>query len=1164
MRMRGLIVPAFLAAIALVILMNSAYVESYIIGTASSLLYLGFLGYLLGNEFLRDEKKTFTRVLLGIFVAISLLILVGTPIIAFYSLDFLGFAVILYAPLGLLVTYKLLWRRSVKNETRETESLGSLPYFSPAYAIFFVLMAYCTFLLVTARSGWVHGTVWDAVSPAFFYWYFLVSIVLIGIIFYSRTRAASKMLLIIMFAVLSSTVIAVVFYPGNFGDPFDHMAYARTIFLYGNLRHRELGLWFTYWLLREKGLALLTAIFAKMLMIDIYWVHTFVTPVFWGIFVPLSAYKITQFIDRRERVSLLAALLTAPLVLFIIWACRSTGNGLGYAVSFASLYFILRYMKSTEKSIVRLLLALLITVVSGLIHPLTGVMSLSFLFLAVALRRYEVIKLGGFRKALILVVIAFFVCVSIFPALYQLNNMVYLYFAPAGVREAYEKEIITFSLPKLLRTDVWVLIFGEFVNYSFKDLVLRGLVPFIGVVGLAYSVGKRRERGGVAALFMLLAFLICIIDFAMQQYAMVNVLFGPGRILIFRDFIVIPFAAVAINCVIEFFNQSSSNTPAGSVSLMKRWVMKVSPRYIVAGVLLGISLSAFATSSIYRAYLPFSGLQPTQLEVDAVKYIDEHTVGRYVVVTPPRPDMAMIGKGFYGLYNPPKTFLYGKYSDRAVSVAEVVDYMRTYEAEVGYFVVSSFGGTPDLDKVLTEALRMYGLVKVLSNENGIIYIFQYKMPPLPVSSDVMVFYWETPPSYIVQNDLMRAVFNPVTSSLSVEDYWGDLYESIELNEVSLDGKPLGNFTAIEYYDPSSDAWPRWEQGMEVPQSPALAEQFKFRILFESDSLIGVVKRGIASLQLWWEGAKPSALNLLVGDFERIYIPGLVGGENSYSVTSRDYGLLYTASLTDNIVLRPAYKSEIESSTLSFSEIAGYCNLTITKGGLEYDLYVDNKADVDQWAYVEVWLPDEVFGGIYPPISYSVDGGNTWTYVVRSHAPIKTVGGAYVNWMFTVPRSSSETPKVWTYSTAGAGGTFILPGNFTESGGGQNRLFFGIYLPAGDKALVKLGSSIYGCRPLKVTYLFDDSDQASYGLGKLNEGFLKLYDYGGSVYVGGLAFNATPTSLEITQDENGEITSMRVAIPPNVSFFLLSSKGVNTVTDADGNGIPDSIEETPGL
>jgi len=291
----------------------------------------------------------------------------------------------------------------------------------------------------------------------------------------------------------------------------------------------------------------------------------------------------------------------------------------------------------------------------------------------------------------------------------------------------------------------------------------------------------------------------------------------------------------------------------------------------------------------------------------------------------------------------------------------------------------------------------------LSDENGEVYIFNYKIPPLPLGypstdADVMAFYWNTPMGYIVQNGFGRLVFNLRGNNLDITDYWGDLYESMSLNETLVDRKPLGNLTSVEYFEPSNGTWNLWSPSEDVFQ----VQQFQFRLNFENDSLIGVVEKGNPFVQLQWESAAEEySLSVLPGEFQRLYISGLVGGETSYDLRRHQFGFLYTLSRTDDVMLHSGYGNGSEyGSSLNFTQIQSDGGLIITDSYITYDFFVRNDAAYNQWAQIEVWIPDEIYGGISPSLVSSPDDGLNWT----SGGPLKTLGGVDVNWAVSFPVS----------------------------------------------------------------------------------------------------------------------------------------------------------------
>jgi len=135
---------------------------------------------------------------------------------------------------------------------------------------------------------------------------------------------------------------------------------------------------------------------------------------------------------------------------------------------------------------------------------------------------------------------------------------------------------------------------------------------------------------------------------------------------------------------------------------------------------------------------------------------------------------------------------------------------------------------------------------------------------------------------------------------------------------------------------------------------------------------------------------------------------------------------------------------------------------------------------------------------------------------------------------------------------------MLPWNYTDTGGAQNRYVFGIYLPAKDKVLLTMGVPTYYVRPLKTTYVFTDSDHISYGLRNMREGLIKFYRLRLGAYVGGVLTAKVPTSLSVVQNDDGVIKSVLLTVTGETVFSFYSASGVDTTIDANGDGVPDRL------
>lgn len=1120
----------------LVIFVNLNTLKSFFVGISALIIYLVVNGEILGRVFFGKEKHFF-RLAFGLFLFIVLMAFMGILTIVVSQLEIwylLGmiFAAIVTSLLRLFLRYD----RSQVRTNEEKEPFFKDLYVIPMYCLYIGSFLLSFFVLFNERSGWVVGPIWEAIPPTFLRIYFVATVVLVGIALLPG-KTTVKLLFIALHSVFSLSFLLIVLYPGIIWiDPWYELAMARVVLPVVRIIVPSGSIRSYNSLLEGFSVHVLIPTFANTLNIDMYWSYVLLVPILWGFFVPLMSYKITRMIGGGKEASIFAAFLTLSSVYFLAWGKLTTGNALGILFSFFLLYLFLRFLLSSETRIIFPIILVLITLVAS--HALPAVMSISFTVLAFALKKYDYLRAKFSIRAYFLLSISLVLSVLLLPGAVIIRGII-----------IPEIGTSAFSLDKLLSTSIWALIFGVSEELPVQEAMLHNVLPLLGLIGFVYTLQRKARFNRTLCSLLFLAFGVSTIDYRILQYAIMGGLFGAGRVKVFTEMVAIPVAAIIMR---DAASSLLKETP--KIRSFFKW------RNFFGVILVSFCLSAWITAAVYETYEYYTyGLLPTSLEVEAVQFIDEHADGKYAVLAPLRT--MVIGVGFVGRPNPGKQYFVPGYEGipKNPSLSGMYRAMEMADTDVGYFIACSFRGS-DFNKTIAEASKIFGLLEVLSNENGKIYIFHYKIPPLPRGPDVMAFYWDAPPTYYIQNDLMRTIFNPTTKTLDVADFWGDLYERIDLNKALVGGNPVGNLTSVEHFDVINEKWVEWIPDVEIP----LADQFQFKLLFENDSLVGLAERGNGSVQLRWESGRAFTLSLDVGYFKRLFIPGLVAGRDSYDVNSREYGFLYTRSLADDIVLHPAYKPYLNSTSLTYNQIVKDCGFNLTEASMYYDVYVDNTADKGQWAYIEVWLPDEVYRGTFPPLRYSLDNGKTWVFApynveTKAPNPIKTIGGVDVNWIFTVPKSQKEKPTRWWSFFDAEGGFPDLPENYTDSGGAQSRIFFGFYLPAKDKVLVRLGTSVYWVRPLQVSYVFRDSYNVYYGLRNMERGLVKLYNLGYSEYVGGLASTTVPTALTIIQDEADKIKSILITLPSNTVLSLLSGKGIDTTIDQDENGVPDLIE-----
>jgi len=1128
----------------LVIFVNSNTLKSFFVGIPAFLIYLLVNGEIVGRAFF-EEEGSFFRLTFGLFAFIVLMALTGIFSVVIFQIEEWYLMGMIFAAIASCFLNQVLVRynRPKRKPRKRKRSILKSLYPGAIYVSYIVSFVLCFLILLNERSGWVTASpsIWAVIPPLFLQLYFIATVILMVIVLLPG-RATLKLLLIALHSAFSLLFVPIIVYPGVVSrESWYDFGRSKVLldFVHSRIATWSLGI---VQFLRAmnnllKGLStqVLIATFAGALNVDMYWSAVLLVPVLWGVFIPLTSYKLTEMIGGGKRASIFAAFLTIASFQFLAWGKLTMSDSLGFLFFVLFLYLLLRSMSSHKTRI--FVLIFLTLVVTTATHFLPAMMCVAFMVLAFALKKYERLRVEFSGRASFLLFLSFLLSVFVLPSSVILRGIAF----PTLGESA-------FRIDQLLKFGIWALVFGVTeetpAKQALSNEIIFQILGLIGSVYSLYSLQKRVKFNKTLCLLLFLAFGVSIIDHRMLSTVVVGGLFGAGRLSLFRDITALPFVAVVIESAVNFLSDTAMKARS-----FFQW------RKIVVGALVCISLSSWVTLMVYDNYAYYAtGFMGTSFEVEAIKFIDEHTDRRYVVFAPMRT--ALIARGFLGYPFP----LGKQYVDasKVPSVADMYNEMESVDADVGYFMAPSFAFAK-FDEIIDTASRIFGLFQVLPNEIGETYIFEYKIPPLPQSPDVMAFYWTTPPAYYIQNDLMRVIINPATKSLAVQDFWGDLYESIELNETIVGGNSLGNLTSVHYFGATSNQWLEWTAQVEI----AASSQFQFKLRFENESLVGLVERGKHYVQLEWESGQTSTLNLEIGNFKRLYIPGLIGGPDSYDVNSREYGFFYTTSLTNDTVLHPAYMSNITGSSLTYRQIVRYCGFNSSQGYMWYDLYVHNTAGNGQWSYIELYLPDYVYLGTFPPLHYSVDDGKTWVHApydveTRSRVPITTIGGTEVNWIFTVARSGRETPSEWRSYMWAHGGSPMLPENFTDTGGAQNRIIFGFYLPAKDRVLVRVGASVYYFRPLKMSYVFRDSDNYFYGLRNMEEGLIKYYSLGSSEYVGGLTFTGNTPSLIITQDEEGNINSMLIELPSDTTLSLVAAKEVDTTIDENKDGIPDLI------
>lgn len=604
--------------------------------------------------------------------------------------------------------------------------------------LYLLLVALSFYLLLLSRTGEAH-TVWEVLHPAFIPTLFVATSLLTAILLTSE-KVDYKLSFIIVHSILISSLFSIVFPAGDLSG--QQIFLGRTRVIYDNaILHgwppwpmatiqSEIYIRFGYINLQ----AALTIVFARMLSIDLLWVHLFFVPVLWGVFTPIAAYLTTYTFTKNEKVAVLASLFLSAFPFVTYFGAISVPNSLGYIFFFYSVYLILKYLESNDSKNKFLMLAF--SFFSLLSHYLTGIMSLSLLILGLTLKSFRGEKSPSF-SAKVTLLTSFLLCSSLLPL-----SLFYLrFFRPATHT--------IFTLDKFYQSTLGetlgLLLFGELIyGFELKTILLYVIGPIIALsymIYLLYTFKRSRNvQFQIHAFFLFAAFLLMLVDYRILKLFMDGLLLNAERLWVFRDFIAASFVALAIYSVIsslQTFLKAKSPptiTIASLKTLSKSNVLRVSSLLIILNVLIPVVLGGWITSSLSAAYPQVAPLQTTWYELEAVRYIEESTKEKYVVIG----DMWTIfaGEIIVGINNP-RAYYFDEYSKTGYDLFTnmrqnpspqwMLLAMNYTDTSVAFFIVTEPRlGAEEFNSVVSRGLQNEQLTVAGVFGAGKLYVFSYR------------------------------------------------------------------------------------------------------------------------------------------------------------------------------------------------------------------------------------------------------------------------------------------------------------------------------------------------------------------------------------------------------------------------------------------------------
>lgn len=604
-----------LLAFSAVIMLNSINLRSPFVGISASLVFIYLSSVATGEIFFPNEKR-FLKQMLGLASFVLVIALLGIALILIVRFtETLSLVSLVAVGLGLSMFSAVRNRGNTqpapKPETVEGAEHGkNAPYL--LVLTFLIPVAIAFYALVIARTGEGQVSVWRYIPSYFLPVFFVASLSLILVLFFTRIHVGLKLALISVYSFLSHSLFLIVWYPGRYGDPWSYLGNARFI--------DNTGTFYAYeWLYSQRLIAdiikyeaqySLIVFFRRMFTMDIYWVHVFLIPLLWAVFTPILFYKIAELLNAKNttRFPLFCALGSSLFSFLIYWGAVATAFSLGLLLLLFSVTLFLYWVNSRSKRI--LFLSLLAAVGSLLAHPTTGIFALSFFFVGVIIqsRLPKILKL------------AFFVLASVaYPYVSYLQRA-------------------TFSEAGLLDLDNFL---------SFQIDIATPLLIF-GFLGLVLSIrGKVAKRR--VALLLLLFYVLVAANYYVSMYGMKDAVV-PQRILGIGDILLVPFVVLGLMVTANFLKYGFSRAKANPHRFL------VGSRSI-AVFLICVFTCVLATSALYQAYprQEITEVQPAAYELEAIRYIDSISEGRYVVLGD--TNLATLAGGFLGI-----DYSYGSYS----------------------------------------------------------------------------------------------------------------------------------------------------------------------------------------------------------------------------------------------------------------------------------------------------------------------------------------------------------------------------------------------------------------------------------------------------------------------------------------------------------------------
>ena len=321
------------------------------------------------------------RVLLGLLLQISTLIIIGSVVYLLHNLNPQATVLViilaptiaqLFTALSLKFSNRQLFKSSLNEAVPQTEERHLIiTVLGIVAALGFTILAWIGFEMLTGAATELSiRSPWDNVPRLFFIIFFLVALAAFGLAA-GRLAGVAVLAPIIGLSLLATTVAVTVYSVGFGFDSFIHQATENHIFAQGEMTPKPF-----YYL----GQYALVTILARLLGGHVTTIDTWLVPLTFTLIIPIAYWSLRRSFGWTSSVAAASCLplLALPLSSFVL----TTPQGLANVWLILTAFVVLA---SATTSSSRKWLPLLLALATAAIHPLAGVPLLIFVLMMIYL-----------------------------------------------------------------------------------------------------------------------------------------------------------------------------------------------------------------------------------------------------------------------------------------------------------------------------------------------------------------------------------------------------------------------------------------------------------------------------------------------------------------------------------------------------------------------------------------------------------------------------------------------------------------------------------------------------------------------------------------------------------------------------------------------------------